>query len=236
MYILIVDDETFARKQICDLVHEICPEGVTTEADSLSEAKEALNQTEFSIIFLDINLKGDLGFDLVPFVPPQTKIVFITAMDKYAIRAFEVNAIDYIVKPPTVERIQNVFNKIENKKYEPVLKTFTLEDRVFVQTDETFQFIQLKEIQYIEAKDVYSMIYILGIKPTLIRKSLSDWRNILPENHFFRIHRSTIVNINKIHHISPFGKGTFHVYLNGLETQLVMSRSYAIELKKRLIV
>ncbi len=234
--ILIVDDESLARKRIAELVSQACPEGIIKTAASLSEAKHAIDVNTFSLIFLDINLKGELGFDLVPFIPKKTKIVFITALDKYAIRAFEVNALDYILKPPTLERIQKSVNQLNENGLEPVdLKEFSLDDRIFVQSNDAIRFINLTDIKYIQAKDVYSMIITSEKKSILVRKSLMDWIKILPHNHFIRIHRSSIVNIKFIQHIAPYGKGTDKVYLDGVEEPLSMSKAYAGELKKRLI-
>lgn len=235
--ILIVDDESIARKQVAELIHALYPESVIQEAASLKEAKHAIDEDTFSLIFLDINLKGEMGFDLVPFIPKKSKIVFITAMDKYAIRAFEVNALDYILKPPTKERIKKSIDQLNDVEAQPKkLKEFGLDDRIFVQSNDKIRFITLNDIRYIEAKDVYSMMVTSEKKSILVRKSLSKWIEILPQKHFLRIHRSSIVNINFIDHITPYGKGTFKVYLDGIEEPLTMSKSYSNALKTRLII
>jgi len=235
--ILVVDDESLARKRIIELTNQVCPEGRITEAASISDAKNAINNNEFSLIFLDINLRGELGFDLIPFIPPKTKIVFITALDKYAIRAFEVNAMDYILKPPTIDRIKKTFDQLRNNESKPkAVDELSLEDRIFVQSNDSIRFVSLKDIKYIKAKDVYSLIFTSDKKPNLVRKSLTEWIKILPQKHFIRIHRSAIVNMNNIHHIAPFGRGTFKIHLDGVEEPLSMSKSYSLALKKRLII
>ncbi|MBC8321974.1 MAG: response regulator transcription factor [Candidatus Marinimicrobia bacterium] len=234
--ILVVDDETFARKQISEIIQTISPNYLITEASSLSEAKSSLFQDDFSIIFLDINLKGESGFDLVPFVPKKTKIVFITAMDNYAIRAFEVNAMDYILKPPTIERVKQAIDLLTEDPHEKIsTETFSMADRIFVQANNAVHFINIKDINYIQAQDVYTEIFATDGKSFLVRKSLTEWIKKLPDNDFFRIHRSTIININCMERMEPHGKGTFIVRLKGFENPFSVSRTYSANIKKRMI-
>lgn len=235
--ILIVDDETFARKQISEIIQTVSPKYLITEASSLIEAKNAIFQKDFSIIFLDINLKGALGFDLVPSIPKQTKIIFVTAMDNYAIRAFEVNALDYILKPPTAERITKALDNLkEDPNTKKLAEPFSLDDRIFIQTNKAIQFILISDIKYIQADDVYTQLYISQAKPVLIRKSLSDWKKSLPSKDFIQIHRSTIININKVARIEPYSKGTFKIYIKGEDTPLSVSRTFSAAIKERMIV
>ncbi len=234
--ILVVDDETFARKQISEIIQTISPNYLITEASSLSEAKSALFQNDFSIIFLDINLKGELGFDLVPSIPKQTKIIFVTAMDNYAIRAFEVNALDYILKPPTVERVTKALNLMKDDHHvNKISEPLSIDDRIFVQANNAVHFINIKDINYIQAQDVYTEIFATDGKSFLVRKSLTEWIKKLPDNDFFRIHRSTIININCMERMEPHGKGTFIVRLKGFETPFSVSRTYSANIKKRMI-
>lgn len=235
--ILIVDDETFARKQIGDIVQKVSLNYEISEASSLSEAKNAISKKDFKIIFLDINLKGALGFDLIPSIPKKTNIIFVTALDNYAIRAFEVNALDYILKPPTLERMAKAISQIEekhtvNRSVEPL----TMNDRIFVQTSKEIEFIQLSDIKYIQADSVYTQLYTSKKNPVLIRKPLSDWNKSLPSKDFVQIHRSTIINLNKVARIVPHSKGTFKIYINGLDTPLPVSRSFSSNIKERLLV
>ena len=146
---LIVDDETFARKQISEILQKIDESCNIIEVASLSEAKESILQIKFSIIFLDINLKGESGFDLVPFIHKKTKVVFITAMNKYAIRAFEVNAMDYILKPPTLDRVKQTIELLKEDPVENLSnKSFTMADRIFIQENNAVHFINIKDINY----------------------------------------------------------------------------------------
>ncbi len=235
MNYLIVDDETFARKQISDILKIINAHCNIEEAATLSESKTSISQTQFSIIFLDINLKGESGFDLVPFVPKNTKIVFISAMDSYAIRAFEVNAMDYILKPPTVERVKKAIDLLTDSPMEKKEAIpFSIKDRMFVQIGDTIQFINISDICCIEAKDVYTQLHTSEFKPILIRKPLSDWVALLPDD-FIQIHRSTIVNVNVIHKMESHGKGTFTVRLKGIESPFAVSRNYSVNIKKLMI-
>ncbi len=235
--ILIVDDETFARKQISEIVQKVSSKYLITEASSLVEAKNAIAQKDFKIIFLDINLKGELGFDLVPSIPKWTKIIFVTAMDNYAIRAFEVNALDYILKPPTIERVTKALDRIKGKHADKtLLEPLSMDDRIFVQTRNEIKFIQLTDIEYIQADGVYTQLYSSKANPVLIRKSLSDWNKSLSSKDFVQIHRSTIINLNKVARIVPHSKGTFLIYTKGLDTPLSVSRTFSFAIKERMIV
>jgi len=235
--ILVVDDETFARRQISEIVQTVSPKCLITEASSLTEAKSALFQNDFSIIFLDINLKGELGFDLVPSIPKQTKIIFVTAMDNYAIRAFEVNALDYILKPPTVERVKKALDLLKTEMpMSEVTDKFSIDDRIFVQIQNSVRFIDIKDIRYIQAEGVYTHLYTGEGKPYLVRKSMSSWGELLPTKFFMQIHRSTLINLNAVDRMVPYGKGTFKVYLIGTKEPLSVSRTYATDIKKMLIV
>ena len=237
MNILVVDDETFARKQISEIVQKVSPKCLITEASSLSEAKNVISLKDFSVIFLDINLKGEMGFDLVPSIPIQTKIIFVTAMDNYAIRAFEVNALDYILKPPTIERVTNALNQLKDEPHvQKIAEPLSMDDRIFVQTNKAIQFIQLSDIMYIQADGVYTQLYTPETNPFLIRKSLSNWIKSLPPKNFIQIHRSTIINLNKVSKMLPANKGTYKIFIKGCATSFPVSRSFSAVLKERLIV
>ena len=237
MNILIVDDEIFARKQICEILQKVSPKCLIAEAASLSEAKSAISKKDFSIVFLDINLKGELGFDLVPSIPKQTKIIFVTAMDNYAIRAFEVNALDYILKPPTVERVAKALALLNDKsKASNRLLPFSMDDHILVQTNQEIKFIHISEIRYIQADGVYTQLFTSEAKSILVRKSLSEWINSLPLKNFIQIHRSTIINLNKVSKMLPANKGTYKIFIKGCTTPFSVSRSFSAVLKERLIV
>lgn len=235
--ILIVDDETFARNQISEIVQKVLPDSLISEVSSLVEAKNVIAKEDFTIIFLDINLKGETGFDLVPSIPKQTNIIFITAMDKYAIRAFEINALDYILKPPTIERVTKAIDRIKGKHaYRKLTDPLTTEDRIFVKTGDEIKFIQVSDIKYIQADGVYTQLFTSKANPVLIRKPLSNWNKSLPSKDFIQIHRTTIINLNNVARIVSHSKGTFKIYMNGLDTPLPVSRSYSSRIKERLLV
>ena len=237
MNILIVDDEIFARKQICEILQKVSPKCLIAEAASLSEAKSAISQKDFSIVFLDINLKGELGFDLVPSIPKQTKIIFVTAMNNYAIRAFEVNALDYILKPPTVERVTKALSLLNDEsQVSNKALPFSMDDHILVQTNQEIKFIHISEIRYIQADGVYTQLSTSEAKPILVRKSLSEWINSLPLKNFIQIHRSTIINLNKVSKMLPANKGTYKIFIKGCATPFSVSRSFSAVLKERLIV
>lgn len=114
-------------------------------------------------------------------------------------------------------------------------ESFTMTDRIFIQANNAIRFVNISDISFIQAKDVYTQIFSLETKHLLVRKSLTQWRKILPENDFIQIHRSTIVNINKIDRIETGNRGTYILFLKGTETPFSVSRTYSNEIKNRLI-
>jgi two-component system LytT family response regulator len=234
---LIVDDEPFAR---ADLRHMLACQKeveVTGEAGTIAEAQKQLSEKKLDVVFLDIQLRGGSGFELIPFVDRSTDIIFTTAFDEYAVRAFEINALDYILKPVTVERLCASIGRLKAEKAGQ--KTFSVrtgpfepEDRIFVKTDSGQLFIRLKEILAIASiGGNYAAVKLKNGESLLTRKTLKEWDKILPESYFFRIHRATIVNLRHIDRISHQKDGSCVVALSGLEETFTVSRRMVAGLK-----
>lgn len=233
---LIVDDERLARKDLVSLLAEHPIITVLGEADSVSAALDAIEQLNPDIIFLDIQMPGESGFDLLNKISIQAKVIFVTAFDEYAIRAFEVNALDYLLKPVNPDRLARTIERLE-QEYETETtehRKLKYDDRLFLMIDNQMKFLKLKAILSISAAGDYSEILMFDKQKGLTLKSMKEWEARLPEEYFCRIHRSTIINMEHIDRLEEWFNYSYRVYLKGIEKPYVMSRRYVTKLKKLL--
>jgi len=234
--VLIVDDEPLARKDLTSILSDFSQIKIVGEADSVSSAKKLITFTSPDLIFLDIQLPGETGFELLNHINPEIDIIFVTAFDEYAIRAFEVNALDYLLKPVDGERIREAISRIgknENKEIE-YLEPLSYDDNLFLKLNNSYKFLRISSIVAIQAADDYTELFTVNSKKKLVSKKMHEWEARLPEQHFCRIHRSTIINISMINKIEPWFNQSYHVHVNGFTEPFVMSRRYFKSIKKKL--
>jgi two-component system LytT family response regulator len=206
------------------------------EADSVDSAVRTIEQTSPDVVFLDIQMPGKSGFELVNEISLPPKIIFVTAFDEYAIRAFEVNALDYLLKPVNPERLAKA---IESLAAPPAIverssRPLEYDDFLFLPFGDSSRFLRVREIKCICAADVYSEIFTAGGEKTLALNPLNDWEERLPEKHFARIHRSTIINIDFVERVEKSFNYSYEVYLRGAGQPFTMSRRYAARLKDKM--
>lgn len=235
--VLIVDDEKLARKDLKAILNRFHQIKILGEADTLETAKTFLSKNKVNIVFLDIQLGKDSGFELLKHIPSDTRVIFVTAFDEYAIRAFEVNAQDYLLKPVLKERLETTLDNFERsnngakKNSENKLKQ---DDSIFLKMNNNYEFFKINEIAYISASDDYTEVNTLSGDKKLVLKSMKEWEERLPEKQYCRIHRSTIINIEIVEKIEPWFNYSYRVYLNNIEKPLVMSRRYFSLIKEKL--
>jgi len=233
---IVIDDERLARKELTSMMESFEQFEIVAEAEDVPTALEAINKFEPDVIFLDIQMPGQSGFDLLDQINFDGKIIFVTAYDEYAMRAFEVNALDYLLKPISTERLNKAIEKIE-KDIEPVeidSKKLTYDDRLFIAFGNHMRFLKISSIIKITASSDYSNVLTSEDKEGLILKSMNEWEERLPENYFCRIHRSTIVNLEHVEKIEKWFNYSYRVYLKDHEEPLIMSRRYAKKLKDKM--
>jgi two-component system LytT family response regulator len=234
---MIVDDEPFARDDLRYMLSSWVEIQVSGEAGTIAEAKRLLAQSSFDVVFLDIQLRGGSGFELVPFIERSAKIVFITAFDKYAVRAFEINALDYILKPVTADRLSESIERLKMDQVgrKTVSKTtgpFEPDDRVFVKTDSGQRFIPIEKLSAISSiGGNYVALKLKDGESLLSRKTLKEWQKVLPKSVFSRIHRATIVNLTHIERVDHRKNGAYFVCLSGSEETFSVSRRMVARLK-----
>jgi two-component system, LytTR family, response regulator len=232
---IIVDDERLARREMRRLLAEFDEIEVAGEAENLSEAVALIEREKPHIVFLDIQLANENGFDLLEKTDRDFKLVFVTAFDAYAIRAFEVNALDYLLKPVNPERLAKALERLteEARDEKRDLRPFEFDDRIFLEFGSRSVFLKVREISHISSAGDYSEVFTVDKRKFLLEKSLREWEARLPEKHFLRIHRQAIVNLEEIEEIETWFNRTFQVRLKNFPAPLSVSRRYAVKLKSK---
>ncbi|MCI0515913.1 LytTR family DNA-binding domain-containing protein [candidate division KSB1 bacterium] len=233
---LVIDDERLARKDLISLISGHPQIKVVAEADNVTTAMHAIEAFNPDVIFLDIQMPGESGFDLLTKINVTAKVIFVTAFDEYAIRAFEVNALDYLLKPVNPERLAHSIERLqqETESPPPTLRKLGYEDHLFLLIDNQMRFLKINTILSISSAGDYSEIVTLDRKKGLTLKSMKEWEYRLPEQYFCRIHRAAIINMEYIDRLEAWFNYSFRVYLKGIEQPYVMSRRFVANLRKRL--
>lgn len=233
---LIVDDERLARKELSTMLADYKNISICGEAEDVPSALKAIKDASPDIIFLDIQMPGKSGFDLLKEIPTTAKIIFVTAFDEYALRAFEVNALDYLLKPIAPERLQKAIERIQMEQDQEAQpeKKLHYEDRLFINFDSHLQFLKISSILSIIAAGDYTQVMLNNSTNGLTLKSMKEWENRLPENYFCRIHRSTIINMEHIERLEEWFNYSYRVYIKGVKEPFLLSRRYVTKLKSKL--
>lgn len=240
MRTIIVDDERLARNELKRLL-EIHPKiEIVGEAANADEALELIDQLQPELLFLDIQMPGKNGFELLSSIEGKTpEVIFTTAYDEYAIKAFEFNALDYLLKPIEAERLGDAINRIEENqspnedgdrdgaRSEKVLGE---NDQVFVKDGEKCWFVKLSKIRLFESMGNYVRLHFDDQKP-LVLKSLNSLEDRLDPNTYFRANRKHIINLHWIEKIEPWFSGGLLVTLKGGD-KIEISRRQAIRFKE----
>lgn len=234
---IIVDDERLARNDIISMLREYPDILVTGEASDVPSALKAIEQHNPDLIFLDINMPGKSGFDLLNAADTDAKVIFVTAFDEYALRAFEVNALDYLMKPVNPKRLKSALEKLETADEGSdfaQMRKLKYDDNLFLQVNTAMKFIKVFKIVCINSSGDYSEIITDDGHKGLTLKTMKEWESRLPENNFCRVHRSTIINLEFITKIEKWFNNSYRLHLKGIEDPLVMSRRYASKLKEKM--
>jgi two-component system, LytTR family, response regulator len=232
---LIIDDERLARLNLRKKLNMYSEIEVIGEASSIETGIKAIRDLNPDLLFLDIKLSDGTGFDLLNKAEFKGKVIFQTAYDEYACRAFEVNALDYLLKPITKERFKSVINNIinsENEKNIHNIQRFRYDDRIMIEQKKNIHFIKVENIIYIKAEREYTTLYEKGGNEFLVLKSISDWQKELPDEHFARVHRNSIINFNFIERSERLGN-TARLFLLSIPEPLSISRGYYKLIKTR---
>lgn len=240
MRALVIDDERLARKELITLLNQLETVEVVGEAVNVDDAKEKIDQLNPDVIFLDIQMPEKTGFDLLEELDNVPYVIFTTAYDEYALKAFQVNALDYLLKPIEPKRLEEAVNKLlikiegapkaEYGTTNQEQKKLTLEDQVFVKDGDRCWFVRLSTVRLFESDGNYIKVYFDNFKP-MIHKSLNALDERLDEKSFFRASRKHIINLGWVEGIEPWFNGGLVVTLRGGD-RIEVSRRQAARFKE----
>lgn len=238
---LIIDDEPLAREEMHRLLGEQATVAIVGEADDVPSAQKRLATHDYDLVFLDIDLGGGTGFDLVTHVQPEARIIFATAHNEFALRAFEVNALDYLLKPISSERMAASLDRLGTPASstaidvsESPLPALNDADRVLLKNDSGVRFVALADIAAIITSDNYTDVFIADGSHFLVRRPLSAWEVALPPEAFLRVHRQAIINLAQVQNMdSPTG-GQPTLQMRGMTEPVQCSHRRAPELRRQL--
>lgn len=235
---IIIDDERLARNELKKLLEQHTEIQIIDEASGVDEGVEKIELARPNLIFLDIQMPGKTGFDLLGELEKAPKVIFTTAFDEFALKAFEVNALDYLLKPIDPNRLSDAIQKLQTEialEQASILGSstrgpLTEADQVFVKDGEKCWFVKLAEIRLFESVGNYAKVYFSTHKP-LILKSLNALEDRLDEHVFFRANRKHIINLHWIEKIEPYFNGGLLVELKGGE-KIEISRRQTVKFKE----
>lgn len=238
MKAIIIDDERLARAELKKLLQEFPEIEIIDEATNAEEGITKIDALQPDLVFLDIQMPGKTGFDLLSELDRSPHVIFTTAYDEYALKAFEVNALDYLLKPIEPKRLADAINKLhlaEVKESSPIPENYNRSllgehDQVFVKDGERCWFVKLSDIRLFESVGNYAKVFFGPNKP-LILKSLNALEERLDEKVFFRANRKHIVNLRLIEKIEPYFNGGLLIELKGGE-KIEVSRRQTVKFKE----
>ncbi len=232
MKAIIIDDERLARQELKNLLLTHKEVEVVAECSDAADAKQKIHDLKPDIIFCDIQMPGKTGLELVEEISATVDVVFITAHDEHAIKAFELNAFDYLLKPVNPERLAETIKKLsikESANKSDNNSPLTERDMVFIKDGDKCWFVRLSDIRVFESEGNYVRVYFETFRPLILR-SLNSLEARLNEKQFFRASRRHMINLSYIASIEPWFNGGLNVKLkDGKEIEI--SRRQAVRLK-----
>jgi two-component system, LytTR family, response regulator len=238
MRAIIIDDERLARTELKKLLQDFPEVEVVDEAANAEEGISKIESQQPDLIFLDIQMPGKSGFDMLSQLEKSPQVIFTTAYDEFALKAFEVNALDYLLKPIEPKRLADAVQKLNGSDIKEIRienissnnSLLTESDQVFVKDGERCWFVKLNEIRLFESVGNYAKVFFGANKP-LILKSLNALEERLDEKVFFRANRKHIVNLRMIEKIEPYFNGGLLLELKGGE-KIEVSRRQTVKFKE----
>ena len=241
---VLVDDEQAVRMHLTERLAVHPSIEIVGEADRVKSGIDLIQRVHPDVVFLDVQMPGGTGFSLLPLlgdITPPPEVVFVTAYDKYALKAFETNALDYLTKPVsaprlaiTVERLQNRFlstdqpTKRELEASAPA-RPLEMRDLVLLREKASMRMVEAGEICAVEAEADYTRIFLADGDKTFLRKRMSQWEEELPSPPFLKISRRLLLNTQRIKEIMSKDRESAEIHIEGVESPIILSR---IELRR----
>nr|WP_314857662.1 LytTR family DNA-binding domain-containing protein [uncultured Undibacterium sp.] len=232
MKVMIIDDERLAREELKRLLKQHTELEVVAEAANIVEAQELIRKTAPDLIFLDIQMPGGTGFDLLQSLDDTPEVIFTTAFDQYALRAFDVSALDYLLKPIEPARLAQSVQKalVKIKPNGEQTTPLASDGKVFIKDGERCWFVALDQIALFESEGNYTRVYFDQQRPLMLR-SLNQLEARLDASKFLRVNRSQIVNMAFVENMVTNTSGGMTLTLKG-DLKVSMSRRRAAEFKQ----
>ena len=246
---LIVDDEPLARRRIKSLLAHDTNVDVIGECSDGFKAIDSIRELTPDLVFLDIQMPAMSGFEVIKTIGPERMptVIFVTAYDQYALKAFDVNALDYLLKPfnrsrfqKTLERAKAMVRHTQHRDVSDQLLSLLgdlrreqgMPDRFIIKSGGRVVFLRVEEIEWVTTVGNYVRLHV-GRDSHLMRETMTGMESQLNPDRFMRIHRSTIVNLDRVKEVQPWAKGEYVVIMRD-GTRLIMSRRYRERLNERL--
>jgi two-component system LytT family response regulator len=220
MKTIIVDDERLARRELASQLKAFTEVEIAGEASNGEEAIELIDKLKPDLVFLDIQMPDMTGFEVLERLNDVPQVIFVTAFDEYALKAFEVNALDYVLKPVEEERLEESLEKVKSRRASAEAPTeastssevLNLENQIFLKDGEKCWFVTLKDIRKFESEGNYVRVFFGDNKP-LVLKSLNALEERLDPKVFFRANRKFIINLRWVEDIENWFNGGLRVQL-----------------------
>jgi two-component system LytT family response regulator len=245
---LIIEDDAASITLLKEFLKDFSYINMLGVASNIKDAEALIkNHPKVDLIFMDIDLKGANSLDLIKHVEPRTKVLFITAFPDFAVKAFEFNTIDYIVKPISFDRLKKALSRLNIFEEEDThpnpnemdafssknTSKFGIDNMVLMNIDNEMKFVKIRDINFIEAKGNYTHVALNDGTSFTTYGLIKLWEDKLPADDFFRVHRSTIVNL---HNVIKIERGTYDtgiLYLKGVDQPFEVSRNYFSIIKNK---
>jgi Response regulator of the LytR/AlgR family len=243
MKAVIVDDERLARKRLRELLAAHPDVLVVGEADSVDTAERLIKECQPDVIFLDVEMPPQTGFDLLPLiadVPSAPEIVFVTAYENFALKAFDVSARDYLLKPIYPDRLAQALQKLKqgptrNGNTEAASEeTWAMDSKVLLNDRKMKSIVTVRDIIVIEALGAYSRVILRDQPAMMVLRSISEWEKRLPSTDFCRVDRSQIIQSRRVTQMKRLSRDETEITLQGLQDTITIGRTAAVRLRKQL--
>jgi two-component system LytT family response regulator len=232
--LMLIDDEPLARQGLKELLAEFSAVQVVGEAASVSEARDRIARVKPDALFLDIRMPEEGGFELLASLTPSRPVVFVTAYSEYAARAFDVQAVDYLLKPVrparlglAIQRLQNLIDPARHAE-----SPYSMADRICLRTPERTLIAPLGDVILLQAEKDFTKVTVEGQLPILICQAIGVYERNLPAPPFLRLDRSTILNLSRIHSVEISPTRGAKVFVHGLESPLPLGRAALRRLRR----
>ena len=238
MKALIIDDERLARSELRRLLADCGGIEIVGEANNAEQAREKMAELKPDLLFLDVQMPGETGLEFLETLePPVPQVIFTTAYDEFAVKAFELNALDYLMKPVDPGRLNAAVERLKERDGQPVSnperpEVLSAEDKVFVREGDRCWFVEVKKIRLLESEGNYTRVHFDDAQPQLFR-SLNAMESRLDTKIFFRANRRQMINLQWIEKIEPWFSGGLLVELKG-GAKVELSRRQAQAFRERM--